>query len=283
MAAAASQEEPAGTSGESSIATLPKAQARRPYVNLSDVPELLPGAQPSANPAQREQFEQRSIKLHREAELEERETTVTKVRATGGAVTVADLEAMFPMLDSALISCIYADSRTPQAAIDTLLALSADLNEPVDGAPRAKTPPPREVGVEDHEKFPSLTDSNGWQVGSSKLFERDPEEELGSVWRDRAKDAAHLAAPKPTMLANSAWGKPRKKKEEEAPRGTGYRDEEKPLPETDYELRHRIGQQRAKKHLKYGRTGRGRAGKAPGAEGDEEGNSEDEEVDELDA
>eukprot|EP00929_Paragymnodinium_shiwhaense_P052878 TRINITY_DN26478_c0_g1_i1.p1 TRINITY_DN26478_c0_g1~~TRINITY_DN26478_c0_g1_i1.p1 ORF type:complete len:275 (+),score=83.54 TRINITY_DN26478_c0_g1_i1:129-953(+) len=272
MAAAASQE-----------AEQKAARARtesRPYVNLTDIPELLPGAQPSANPAQREEFEQRCIKLHREAEMEEREATVTTQVAAGGAVTVSDLEAMFPMLDAALINCIFADSRSPQAAIDTLLALSADLNEPVDGAarPRAKSPPPRDLGVEDHEKFPSLTDGSGWQVASSKLFERDPDEELGSVWRDRAKDAAPLAAPK-ASLANTAWGKPRKKKENDEAANGGYIDDDKPLPETDYEFRHRVGQQRAKKRLQYGRTGRGRAPQGAEAGGDDECESEEEEDD----
>jgi len=271
MAAAASQEP-----DDVESTALPKAAARqgpRRYVNLSDVPELLPGAQPGANPAQREEFEQRAVKLHREAEREEQEIATTRVQATGGTVTISDLEAMFPMLDAGLVNCIYADSRTPQAAIDTLLALSADLSEPVNGIPRVKTPPPRDVGVEDHEKFPSLTDSNGWQVASAKLFERDPEEELGSVWRDRAKDAAHLAAPK-ALPSGSAWGKPRKKKESDEKANNGYADDDRPLPETDYEFRHRVGQRRAKHRLQYGR-GRGRGG-GRGANGGHGGDDEDE-------
>lgn len=49
---------------------MPTMGARRPQINLSDVPETLPGARPSASSAQREAFEERCRRLYRE-EVEE--------------------------------------------------------------------------------------------------------------------------------------------------------------------------------------------------------------------
>merc|ERR1712226_1476693 len=89
----------------------------------------------------------------------------------GAVVTVADLEVMFPLLDAALVRSIATDVPTPQHAIETLLALNDAMSEPVAGGPRASTPPPRDLGVEDYEKFPSLLDADGWQVVCRKDFE----------------------------------------------------------------------------------------------------------------
>ena len=50
------------------------------------------------------------------------------------------------------------------------------------------------MGIEDEEKFPVLTDADGWQVLSQRLM-REEEEELGSAWCDRAKAVQHMPAP----------------------------------------------------------------------------------------
>lgn len=247
---------------------------RAPHVNLFDMPELMPGAQPSANPAQREEFQQRSIQLHRETELE-RSTAQQETRAASGSqITVQELQAMFPALDAGLVQTLYADAPTPQHAIETLLALSAATAEPVGAEAQVPDLPPLIVGVEDHEKFPALTDGDGWQVCSDRLFERDPEEELGSAWRDRAKAAKNMPAAKVTPDPAVPRRRPGAKKE-------GYVDEEGDRDlETDYEYRHRLGQRREKARAKYGRGKGVGKGQAAGAKNEILEGSEEEASDE---
>eukprot|EP00927_Polykrikos_kofoidii_P064041 TRINITY_DN59036_c0_g1_i1.p1 TRINITY_DN59036_c0_g1~~TRINITY_DN59036_c0_g1_i1.p1 ORF type:complete len:303 (-),score=64.19 TRINITY_DN59036_c0_g1_i1:104-958(-) len=236
-----------------------------PEVNLSDMPELLPGARPSANPAKREEFERRCLQLYRDAECEEKEAAKNTQAAAGSSAKGSDLEAMFPLLDSSLVRSIMADSPTPQHALETLLALSEAVSEPVVGGeppPRAATPPPRMVGVEDHEKFPSLVDRDGWQIASSRDFVRD-KEELGSAWRDRAKDIADIPAPAkaPTVASTAAagaWGRRRRPEKGEPEASNVTRDDEMAPLETEYEFRQRVGQRKAKTRALYGRGGRGR-------------------------
>lgn len=255
----------------------PSRSARAPHVNLFDMPELMPGAQPKANPAQREDFHQRSVLLHREEERD-RQAHVAEVRqASGAEVTCAELQAMFPALDASLVAAILVDARSPQHAIETLLALSEAAAEPgpTSEAARPASPLPRNLGVEDHELFPSLMDADGWQVGSQRLFERDPDEEQGSVWRDRAKAAKDVPAPKVTPAMHSAARRrPLANKE-------GYSEEaEGGEWMTDYEFRHRVGQRRAKHRAQFGR-GKGRAlgqAEAPGTGDAEEEAGSDEEV-----
>eukprot|EP00441_Pelagodinium_beii_P045170 CAMPEP_0197625492 /NCGR_PEP_ID=MMETSP1338-20131121/4849_1 /TAXON_ID=43686 ORGANISM="Pelagodinium beii, Strain RCC1491" /NCGR_SAMPLE_ID=MMETSP1338 /ASSEMBLY_ACC=CAM_ASM_000754 /LENGTH=269 /DNA_ID=CAMNT_0043195919 /DNA_START=17 /DNA_END=826 /DNA_ORIENTATION=- len=238
--------------------------ARERHVNLFDMPELMPGAQPSANPAQREEFHQRAVQLHRDTELESSTLRRETRTASGGEVTVQELEAMFPALDAGLVRALFGDAPTPQHAIETLLALSAATAEPVAGAEeQVPALPPLNVGVEDHEKFPSLTDGNGWQVGTDRLFERDPEEDLGSVWRDRAKAAKNMPAAKVTPDPAVPRRRPGTKKE-------GYREElDGQDLMTDYEYRHRIGQRREKARSKYGRGKGAGKGQATGAKQEE--------------
>jgi hypothetical protein len=231
--------------------------AKGPHVNLFDLPELLPGAKPSANPAQREEFEQRCRQLHLEELSEERAARREVRMAAGHHVTATDLEEMFPNLDAQLVRALCADAPTPQHAIETLLALAASTAEPVAGGeapPRATTPPPIDLGVEDHEKFPTLVDSSGWQVASQQQFEKDPDEELGNVWRDRAHAAKDMPAPKATYTGATVGRRRTGKKEEDC----------EPLQQefmTDYEYRQRAGQLRAKHRVLYGRgSGRCRPG-----------------------
>lgn len=241
------------------------AKAARPQVNLFDMPELMPGAQPSANPAQREEFQQRCRQLHRDSEQEAEERANRQkelAMAPPRRVALTDLEAMFPALDPALIRSICADFSTPQQAIDTLLQLAAATNEPGEGGERPPSPPPRNVGVEDHEQFPTLVDADGWQVPTKRELERDKDEELGSAWRDLAKATASLPAPRAErpLPAGSAWGAAARRRRQKDGEVEGY--DEQWQPETDYEFRHRVGQIRAKNRAQYGR--RGASGKGGG-------------------
>lgn len=247
------------------------------------MPELMPGAQPSANPAQREEFQQRCRQLHRDDVTEACEYAATVSVATGARATTSDLEAMFPALDPALVRLLHSEAPTPQHAIETLLALSASMATPVVGgqAPRATTPPPRNLGVEDHGKFPSLVDSGGWQLVTQRQIEQDAEEDRGSAWRDRAKAAVDIPAPRPAPSAAAvAWGQ----KKRQGPKKEEHYEPQQYL--TDYEFRHRAGERRAQHRVQYGRGGRataaGRGGRAMGmggaGAGATAGGSEDEEA-----
>eukprot|EP00437_Effrenium_voratum_P015597 CAMPEP_0181446466 /NCGR_PEP_ID=MMETSP1110-20121109/26120_1 /TAXON_ID=174948 /ORGANISM="Symbiodinium sp., Strain CCMP421" /LENGTH=265 /DNA_ID=CAMNT_0023570547 /DNA_START=77 /DNA_END=874 /DNA_ORIENTATION=+ len=256
-------------------ATKASQRSRAPFVNLFDLPELMPGAQPSANPAQREEFENRCRQLHRDEE-QERQDRLEKAyeqraAAAPDLTSTSELEAMFPTLDAELVRSIHAEAQTPQDAVDTLLALTLAA-EPLEALP---TLPPREVGMDDHDKFPALTDAEGWQVANQKLFDRDPEEDLGSAWRDRAKAAQDMPAPKAAVAPAKPRSGPAKAKKEGA---TDEKVEDEEVDEflTDYDFRHRVGQQRAKHRARYGRgSGRG-AASARNPSGDVEEDEEEE-------
>lgn len=215
-----------------------KAQ-RVAELNFSDVPEMLPGARPGATAAQREAFERRSRMLHWE-DVEEHMQTVVRVQAAAGSDdgSTKAMEDMFPMLDVALVRSIQAESPSAQHALDTLLALTASA-EPMGGAPM------HEVGLDDHSKFPSLVDADGWQcVSGAKLQEgeRDP----GSAWRDRASAAKDKPAPK-AKVEPVPWVRKKRQGQQKV------EELEQTQPYTDYECRHRAGECRAKQRVKYSR------------------------------
>lgn len=252
-----------------------------PDVNLFDIPEMMPGAKSSANPAQREHFARRCIQLYHESVDEEHEQHARRNAGAGSVATVADLEAMFPLLDAALVRGICNDVPTPQQAIETLLALNCAMSAPGTGSMRATTSPARDLGVEDHEKFPSLLDADGWQVAAQRHFDRDPSEDLGSAWRDRAEAVASKASP---AAKASAWGpaaaRSRQKKKVEAVTDDGT---ERSFPLTDYESRHRDGQRRAMNRIEYGRGSRSGKGGGKGVRDDGNHGGEDECYSEDDA
>jgi len=234
------------------VASRPKAHNSHPLVNCSDLPELLPGAQSNANPAHREEFEQRCRQLYKD-ELEHQHqvhqgSAIAHIEAVVG-VTSSDMVAMFPNIDPTLVRTLVEEARTPLDAIETLLELSGVVGQ------RAATPPPLDLGVEDMQTFPSLLDADGWQVVSQHQIERDPDENLGSAWRDRAKAAIPL--PAPVAVPSSAWGtaaaakrRERKEKESDIIENTATQ------PETDYDLRHRKGQQHARNRAQFSRGSR---------------------------
>jgi len=257
----------------------PSRASQAPKVNLSDMPELMSGAQPGSNPAQREEFQQRCCQLYREGEYEMREAAVVHRAAAGSGAGATDLEAMFPLLDPGLVCAIHAEAPTPQHAIETLLALNAAMVPGDEKAvQRTASPPPRQLGVEDHVQFPTLVGGNGWQVVNHTSLDEEPKEDLGSIWRDRAKAAAVIPAPRATPPSNAtAWGakqRQRRPKEKE--------DDEEFLLPTDYELRQKAGERRARHRAQFGRRASGRAaGAGSGAqcavEADEESERNDEE------
>lgn len=231
---------------------------RAAALNFSDVPEMLAGARPGANPARRREFERQSSMLYKEEEAQRTEEVVVVSRAAAEAAC-RDLEEMFPILDPALIHAVLAEAPSAQHAVESLLALSASSTEPVGrGAGSSASPgaagtehlaPKWELGVQDHDKFPSLVDAEGWQVLPSVCFQAE-DEEPGSAWRDCARAAAKRPAPKRSSQTAVIWG-PKKKlsveqKEEE---------HEQVQPLTDYECRHRAGEQRAKHRVQYSRGG----------------------------
>mmetsp|Transcript_110814 Transcript_110814/g.220409 ORF Transcript_110814/g.220409 Transcript_110814/m.220409 type:complete len:273 (+) Transcript_110814:136-954(+) len=255
----------------------PSRASQAPRVNLSDMPELMPGAQPGSNPAQREEFERRCRQIYREEEHETREAALEQRAAAGSGAGASDLEAMFPLLDPGLVRAMHAEAPTPQHAIETLLALNAAMAPGDDekAVQRAASPPPRQLGVEDHSQFPTLTDGNGWQVVNQTTLDEEPKEELGSIWRDRAKAAADIPAPRAAPPSNApAWGA---KQRQRRPKDNADR-EEYVLP-TDYDMRQKLGERRARQRAQYGRGASGRAAGTTGA-GAQLADEADEEEDE---
>jgi len=219
--------------------------AKTAVLNFSDIPEMLPGARPGANPAQREQFERLSRRLHEE-EVEERawERHASQVLSGVGS-TGNELEGMFPTLDPALVKMLCAEAPSIEHAMETLLALSAATTDSGNGEGGVDLPL-RDVGIQDHNKFPSLIDADGWEVPAARLLSDD--EDLGSGWRDRVKAVADKPAPKASSRPPVVWGAKKKQgKQKDA------NPDEQVLPLTDYDCRHKAGQQRAQQRVQYGR------------------------------
>jgi len=233
--------------------------ARVGVLNFSDVPEMLRGARPGANPSQRAEFERRSRQVFQCDEEDYTHEAAVSRAACGAEATSRELEEMFPMLDPTLVRSLRAEATSSQQALETLIAIAADMNEPVAGSAAEGTRkgevagtelPKLAVGVDDHDRFPLLVGADGWQVPAARLEAQD--EELGSIWRDRAKAAADKPAPKGSSQPPMPWG-PRKKKQGQQEDGVVELDQ----PPTDYECRHLAGERRAKQKVIYGRRGHG--------------------------
>merc|ERR1712046_28697 len=103
----------------------------------------------------------------------------------------------------------------------------------------------------DTDAFPSLVDADGWEVASQRLFDRSLEEDLGSAWCDRAKAVATLPSPPP------ATGKGNGNIKKRTARQDVGNNLEASQPETEYELRQRLGQQRIRNRLRFPGAKRG--------------------------
>lgn len=214
-----------------------------PEVNLSDIPELMPGAHSSTNPAQRVEFEERCRELY--AERMEEQHAGTPAPETGA--TVSELEAMFPNLDSALVQVLVADAATPQQALETLLALASAASDEFLGPPL----PSKDIGLQDLEAFPSLVDADGWQVSSQQMFERGLEDDLGSAWCDRAKAGASMPLPRQVARVPATLNV-KKRSAKQGKVSNLVLDTE--LPETEYEVRHRLRKQRLSNRARFHTT-----------------------------
>lgn len=219
--------------------------ARTASLNCFDIPEMLPGARPSANPAQRHEFERRSKWLHLEEEIESTQEVLVRQAAAGATIACNELAEMFPMFHPDLVGALRAEAPSAQQAIETLLALSASAAEPANlrasvcnvGEVSGADAPSRDVGIQDHSRFPSLMHHSGQQAETG---------ELGTAWRDRANAAKDKPAPRrcsrPLLMGSK---KPGPKKEEV---GSAVLQ-----PLSDYESRHLAGEQRRKhrSHFRY--------------------------------
>jgi len=205
-----------------------------PALNLSDIPELMPGAGPRASATQRSDFDRQCRMLY---EQETQAEVVSKPSSDADDVTSADLVAMFPTLDPVLVETLIKEALTPMHAIETLLALTA-----TQGETQEQDLSPHEVLVGDHEKFPVLTDSQGWQVINHHQLDRNPDEELGNAWCERAKIAAQLptsSARVQKAMPSATVGRSSKK----VPLQDSVLDP--PNEDMEYELRQKKGQQHA--------------------------------------
>jgi len=147
---------------------------------------------------------------------------------------------MFPALEPALVQALCAEIETTQRTIDTLLVLSAAVAETT---PQMDPHLVKDVGINDHDLFPVLVNSDGWQVAGKQASQINLKEHLGTDWLDRARAAAKIPQPqqlaKPlSVLRSTAWRKP----------GACRRESlvEQADGETDWELRERMGQRRAR-------------------------------------
>jgi len=247
-----------------------------PTLNISDVPEMMPGAVPSANPVARERFNQRCLHLW-QAEIQDgREAS--EVRAACQTYEAREyhsqLEKMFPNLDPELIWNLSQEALHPQDAVNTLLMLSAATSHAVSTADTGSSGggvagggsavtsdvkctanasnttmhagPPSPQGtkqnLEDGGNWPTLVGSDGWEIVSYQRLE-GKEHDLGSAWCDTAKDAAPLPSPKATT--NEAALQPKRKKKHGVDHAKGSTEEGTPSVLTDYEVRHSRGKLRA--------------------------------------
>jgi len=223
------------------------AARRGPSVNVSDVPELLPGASHSATPAQRELFQRncwQAYEAERQwldadafGEAEEVNDHSSDTPATASSEqTAVELEDLFPDIDKALVHSIRMEARSMQQAIETLLVLSAATAEHVSADSK------HSVGSEDYAKFPCLLDASGWQVCSQRRL--CTEAGAGHAWLDLAQAVAKAPsqgqAPRERVRARQTVRR-RQLGQEQA---TQEDAQETQMP-TDYDLRLLAGQQRA--------------------------------------
>lgn len=235
-----------------------------PSLNTYDVPEMMLGAQPSANSVERERFNQRCVTLWKEDNRRASEAGEV-LKHNNAMERYSQLQTIFPDLDSELIWNICYDTRNIQEAVDALLALSASMSAdvgilvstdtevdanastetvPVDLAAQQLTESANVAAPADGSgAWPALVDSDGWEVVSYRSLQQQ-EQDLGSAWCKTAKDAAHLPAPKPSR-STAAHPKQKHKESNGAMEAMDCIDENG-LP-TDYELRQMRGQMRATK------------------------------------
>jgi len=244
---------------------------RAPSVNMSDIPELLPGARRSATPAQREHFQQLSKELFDAEAAEDSQGAALTRWAPSTSGGCDGLEEMFPNLDSALVRTLYAEASSTSHAIEMLLALSSAATETVQDLAGVCGAGPATVAPQhaDHSEFPCLVDGAGWQVCSTRLLD---EEGTASLWRDLVKAAVTSPTPASGTHCAAAAGNAdsaaqhrrreqrRVREAKQVSEATCFAEDFGP---TDYELRHSAAQRRVERKGRYGRS---KAGARPVAD-----------------
>lgn len=228
----------------------PERRSRKPVANFSDVPDLAPWAHGWPTSSLSGHLEQRCREVYRESE--EAQWTVEELPAASSSHDERELlECMFPELEPQLVQELYAEATSPDQAIDTLLTLATATPKSwaaIHSASSCALPPlARDMGLGNHEQFPSLLDSQGWQVVSGRKLVHDA---VGTMWRDCAQRAVDsidkTTAPAPAISAVRT----REAKVTFIPtqqrllRPDQNVEERIPL-ETEYEFRQRVGQRRA--------------------------------------
>jgi len=224
------------------------AARRGPSVNVSDVPELLPGASHSATPAQRELFQRNCLQAYEaeraewldadvSGEAEEVNDHSSDIPATASSEqTAVELEELFPDIDKALVHSIRMETRSMQHAIETLLVLSGATAEHVSADSK------QSVGVEDYAKFPCLLDASGWQVCSQRRLCTEAGADHGWLDLVQAMDTAPSQGQAPRERVRARQTVRRRQLGQE--QATQEDAQETQMP-TDYDLRLLAGQQRA--------------------------------------
>lgn len=229
-----------------------------PTLNVSDVPEIMSGAQPSANSVARQRFNQRCISLWKDAQEQNWQESQVRVACEKGDAKeqFSQLEKMFPNLDPELVWNTFQETPNTQDALDTLLALSAAMSSDSGAAGRtdAVTEACASAHVANHKHeaspvdsstWPVLVDSDGWEIVNFQML-RQQEQDLGSVWCNTAKDAASLPTPK--VAPNTLLKARRKQMEPQVSMRTmDCIEEDTASVLTDYELRQMRGQLRVNK------------------------------------
>jgi len=252
-----------------------------PTLNTYDVPEMMLGAQPSANSVERERFNQRCKKLWEDDNRQASEETEV-LQHKQAMERHSQLQTIFPDLDPDMIWKMCHETRSIQEAVDTLLAFSASMSADaaisastdaevasmsadaginastgaevganassatlsVDLATQQPTESPKDGALKDDAgTWPALMDSDGWEVVSYQALQQQGQD-LGNAWCKTAKDAAHLPAPRPSP--STAAQPKQKQKESHGALQTEDCIDEDGLP-TDYDLRLMRGQMRASK------------------------------------
>lgn len=233
-----------------------------PTLNISDVPEMMPGAIPSANSVARERFSQRCVLLWKETQEEYRQDSEARAvcKQHDDEEQLSQLNSMFPDLEPDLVWNISQESPSMQHAVDTLLALSAATDVGIADvragsatvASASESTSTTSVGItnqHDASTWPALVGSDGWEVVNYQILQQD-EQDLGSAWCSAAKDAVSLPAPEPIpkkLMKLKAHEQKQNKSQQPTISTMDCVEEGGTGIFTDYELRQQRGQQRKNK------------------------------------
>jgi len=173
---------------------------QRPLLNTFDLPELMDGAYSGATNVQRVAFERRCHQIwadDKKYEAERSQEREENLPSSEEEEQLASFCEMFPIVDPILVRTLYYELGA-ELCCTQLIALSESAEEPSVPMPEQK------IGLDDQTMFPSLTDSQGWEVVCPAMLEqKDP----GTQWRDCCGSSKDL----PTEVPAKNYPKPRPK------------------------------------------------------------------------